>query len=182
MYDTPRRNRLSPPLMFAFRSAFAARDSKKPSAPSEEAGQRVALGRRSASRSPITEPQLRREVARDLESLLNTVAMESAEDIEAFPAVRNSILNFGLPDIAHRTIDEGGVGDVRDEIRTALMNYEPRLAPESIQAKRDETVDSVELKVRFVVRAELRCEPVNVPVEFVADVELESGSIQVNRL
>jgi type VI secretion system protein ImpF len=182
MYDTPRRNRLSPPLMFAFRSAYAARDAKKRVASSDESGQRVTIGRLSAGRSPITEPQLRREVARDLESLLNTVAMESAEDIQAFPAVRNSILNFGLPDIAHRSIDEGGVDDVKDEIRTALMNYEPRLAPESILAMRDETVDKAELKVRFVVRAELRCEPVNVPVEFVADVELESGSIQVNRL
>ena len=62
------------------------------------------------------------------------------------------------------------------------MNYEPRLDPATIQAGRDSSVNSDELKVRFVVRAELRCEPVNVPVEFVADVELDSGSIQINRL
>lgn len=182
MYDTPRRNRLSPPLMFAFRSAFAARDSKKKVASSDEAGQRVVNGRRSAGRAPITEAQLRREVGRDLESLLNTVAMESADDLEAFPMVRRSVLNFGLPDVAHRTIDEEGVFNIKDEIRVALMNYEPRLAPDSIVASRDETIDATELKVRFVVRAELLCEPVNVPVEFVADVELESASIQINRL
>ena len=182
MHDTPRKNRLSPPLMFAFRSAFAARDAKKKIAPNDESGQRVVTGRRSSGRSPITEAQLRREVAHDLDSLLNTVSMESAQDIDAFPMVRRSVLNFGLPDVVHRSIDEDDVTDIRHEIRTALMHYEPRLAPDSIVASRDETIDATELKVRFVVRAELLCEPVNVPVEFVADVEFESASIQINRL
>jgi type VI secretion system protein ImpF len=43
-------------------------------------------------------------------------------------------------------------------------------------------VGAEELKVRFVVQAELHCEPVNVPVEFVADIEFESGSIHIQRL
>ena len=33
-----------------------------------------------------------------------------------------------------------------------------------------------------MVRADLLCDPVNVPVEFVADVELDSGKIKINRL
>lgn len=168
--------------MFAFRSAYAARDAKKKTDPYNESGERVVSGRRSAGRSPITESQLRREVARDLEALMNTVALESAEDIHDFEHVRRSILNFGFPDIAHRTIEDAGVDDVKNEIEVALMTYEPRLDRDSIQARRDKSVKSHELKIRFVVRAELLCEPVNVPVEFVADVELDSGSILINRL
>jgi type VI secretion system protein ImpF len=38
------------------------------------------------------------------------------------------------------------------------------------------------LKIRFVVNADLACEPLNVPVEFVAEVELDSGKILINRL
>ena len=147
-----------------------------------EAGERVFSGRRSSGRSPITEAQLRHEVARDLEALMNTVAFESAEDIHDFKYVRNSILNFGFLDIAHRSIDEISVDDVQDEIKTVLMNYEPRLARDTIQTSRDNSLKSDELKVRFLVRAELLCHPVNVPVEFTADVELDSGSIQINRL
>ena len=41
--------------------------------------------------------------------------------------MRKSILNFGFPDIAHRSIDEISVNDVSHEIATVLMNYEPRL-------------------------------------------------------
>ena len=33
------------------------------------------------------------------------------------------------------------------------------------------SVGSEQLKLRFIVNADLRCEPVNVPVEFVADLD-----------
>ena len=113
---------------------------------------------------------------------MNTIAFELAEDIRDFEYVRKSILNYGLPDIVHRTIEEGSVDDVREEIQKALLNYEPRIVGNSIQASRDMSVKSHELKIRFIVRAELHCEPVNVPVEFVADLDVDVGSIQINRL
>ena len=182
MAGPQRKDRLSPPLMHAFRSAFAARDAKKKSERVDGSGERIVSGRRSAGRAPITEPQLRREVAIDLEALMNTVALESAEDMEEFDHVRKSILNFGLPDLVHRSIDEHSVDNIVGELETVLMAFEPRLDRGTIQASRDRTVNVHELKVRFVVRAELRCEPVNVPVEFVADVEVDGSNIQISRL
>ncbi len=53
------------------------------------------------------------------------------------------------------------------------------LAPGSIAAQRDATVDPAELKLRFLVRAEIRADPLNVPVEFVADLERDTGRIRV---
>lgn len=176
------RDRLAPPLMYAFRSAHAARDATTKIDQRDEAGERVIAGRRTAGRSPITESMLRREVAHDLEALMNTVALESADDLSDFEGVRKSILNFGLPDIVHRTIDEASVDDVNTEIETVLKHFEPRLAPDTVHAVRDKAVDKAELKVRFVVQADLRCEPVNVPVEFVADVDVDGNAIQINRL
>jgi type VI secretion system protein ImpF len=70
---------------------------------------------------------------------------------------------------------------IPDEIRAAVVNFEPRLAFASLQVERDLTVDSAELRIRFVVRADLTCYPLQVPVEFVADI-VESGKIVVNRL
>ena len=39
-----------------------------------------------------------------------------------------------------------------------------------------------ELKVRFLVSAALKTQPVEVPVHFVAEVELDSGKIKIDRL
>jgi type VI secretion system protein ImpF len=177
-----RSERLSPPLMHAFRAAHAARDAKKELDLRDEGGDRVIAQRRVTGRSAITESLLRREVARDLADLMNTTNLDSMESLSEHQHVRRSILNYGFPDLAHRTIDEGRIVDISDEITTALIDFEPRLISRSIQSSRDDTVDDAELKIRFVVRADLRCDPVNVAVEFVADVELDSGKIRINRL
>ncbi len=180
--DNPNRHsRLSTPLMHVFRAAHEAKDAKRIIDQRNEAGERVIAGRRLRARQVITESMLRREVSRDLDALLNTVALNATVDMEHAPHVRKSILNFGIPDIAVRTIDENGVNEIPEEIRTAIINYEPRIAANSLRIARDKEVDPVELKVRFVISGELVCHPVHVPVEFVADI-VESGKIVVNRL
>jgi type VI secretion system protein ImpF len=182
MPATSKKDRLSPPLMLAFRSAHAARDAKVSVDLRDEAGNRIIAGRRSTGRAPISEALLRREVARDLEALLNTIAMESTQDLSGHGQVRRSILNYGFPDIAHRSIDEVSINELTDEIQGVLMTYEPRLEQRTIRARRDYSFTASELKLRFVIHADLRCEPLNVPIEFIADVDIENGEIQINRL
>lgn len=173
-----RKNRLSPPLMFAFRSAHESESARRAAGP-EEGGARRWTGK--ASRIAVTEYVLRREVARDLEQLMNTIALEAIEDLDEFPSVAKSILNYGLPDIAQRTIDEAEAGDIAREIAGAVARFEPRLAAQTLEVTRDENASAAALRLRFVVRAELICSPINVPVEFVADVEYDSGKIVINR-
>ena len=101
---------------------------------------------------------------------------KSTVDMTEMLYVRKSIINFGLPDVSHRTIDENTVNSIPGKIKTAIANFEPRLAAASLEVERDETVDPAELKVRFVFRAEMTCDPIHVPVEFVADV-VDTGKI-----
>jgi type VI secretion system protein ImpF len=182
MSSSARKDRLSPPLMFAFRDANRERDAKTRIDLRNEHGERLIAGRRISGRNPISETELRKQVARDLESLMNTIAFESTENLAGFDRVQRSILNYGFPDIAHRSIDEISVDDLGDEIRSVLMRYEPRLSRESIRATRDMSARPEALKLRFIVQADLRCDPLNIPVEFVADVDLDGGDIQINRL
>lgn len=167
--------------MHVFRTAHEAKDARQRVDERTAAGERVVAGRRLKPRQVITEAVLRREVARDLDALLNSIALESTLDMEGAPWARKSVVNFGLPDIALRTIDETGVDEIPDEIRTAIVNFEPRIAPDSLRIERDKTVDPLDLKIRFLIRAELVRHPVHVPVEFVADI-VEAGKIIVNRL
>ena len=182
MSTTPKRDRLSPPLMLAFRAAHEARDARKAVRLRDETAERIFAGRRSAGRFPISETLLRREVSHDLEALLNTVALESTLDLAGLDYVRTSILNYGLPDIAHRSVDEITDDELTGMLRATLASYEPRLDGKTIRIKRDGAVGVEQLKLRFIVHADLRAEPLNVPVEFVADVDFDSGDIQINRL
>jgi type VI secretion system protein ImpF len=180
MAGISRRARLSPPLMFAFRGAgrgmsVAARagDKDRPIAQTD---------RRLAMKIAVTEQLMRAEVLKDLSMLVNSIALESTVDLDGFPHVRKSILNYGLPDIASRTLEDEAVNFISKEFATALENFEPRLIPGTISVHRDTSIDASELRVRFVVQGDLACNPVNVPVEFIADVELESWKIAIERL
>lgn len=167
--------------MYVFRAAHAARDGKA-SARTGRGSDSDKARSRAAQRVAVTEQTLRREVARDLETLMNCVSMESTVDLTDFPAVRKSILNFGFPDIAHRTIDELAVSDLDAEIEAVLKRYEPRLIAASLRVTRDPKVSVDDLKIRYVINADLSCEPLNVPLQFVADVDATSGKIQIQRL
>jgi type VI secretion system protein ImpF len=175
-------NRLGSPLMFAFRGAHEAGDARRRLEQRDAGGERIVASRKSPTQAAITEPLLRREVSRDLESLMNSIALESSQDLLGFDNVRASVLNYGMPDMAHRTIDELSVDDIKTEIETALANFEPRLIQGSIRVVRDREVNKGVLKARFLIRADLACRPLDIPVEFTADVEIDSGKILVSRL
>jgi type VI secretion system protein ImpF len=167
--------------MFAFRSAHEQKDARRALDLRDQSGERVIAARRISVRLAVTEPVLRKEVKQDLEQLMNTIALESTVDLSTFPEVGKSILNYGIPDIARRTIDEKGVADVAREIEQALARYEPRLVRNTIKVHRDENVDKASLKLRFAVHGDLSCNPINVPVEFVADLDYGTGKITLGR-
>jgi type VI secretion system protein ImpF len=176
-----RKSNVSPPLMFAFRSAHQERSSRVVSSAIEKDGEKVASSRRSI-RSAISEPVLRKEVARDLANLVNTVALSSAIDLSEFEAVRMSILNYGVPDLSSRYFDQISDGRLAKDIEEAIRRYEPRLIGRTLKIRENYQMIESTLSVRFEVAADLTCDPVAVPVTFLADVEMASGKIQISRL
>lgn len=177
--DARLKNRLRPPLMFAFREAHRQKDARTPLDLRSEGGERILAGRRAAPRAAITEQKLRQEIALDLETLVNTVNLGSSIDLTRHADVARSVLNHGFPDITHRSIDEYRVNAIKDELADVLVAYEPRLIKRSVAVERDDGLDPAELKIRFVVRADLNCEPLNIPIQFIADVELDTGKIAI---
>jgi type VI secretion system protein ImpF len=179
MNDPVSRKRLRPPLMFAFREAHLSKDAKLSLDLRDAGGERVIASRRAAPRAAITEQKLRREIALDLEALVNTINLAASIDLSAHEHVRRSVLNHGFPDLTRLSIDEHRVEAIREDLAAVLVGYEPRLIRQSIAVERDQSLDPAELKLRFLVRAGLNCEPLNVPIEFVADLELDTGKIAI---
>jgi type VI secretion system protein ImpF len=173
-------DRLAPPLIHAFRAAHRERDATVP-IDIHDGGERVIASRRLTSRSPVTEFELRKLVNSDLVSLFNTINLESVEDLSSAPEVQKSVLNHGVPSLTRTSMDSRRVAAIAQEIEEALRRFEPRLVSDSIKARRDTSQEDVEFRVRFRISAELRCAPVNVPIEFLAEVEADSGKVRVDR-
>ena len=96
-------------------------------------------------------------------------------------AARSSTSAFPISS-AHRSTRTPS-SDVAREIEMALRDFEPRLAPQFDQGRRDDTRRrrGIEAAVSW---SRPICAPSrsNVPVEFVAEVELDSGKIKIDRL
>lgn len=167
------------PLMLAFREAAVARDARK-RVVQTVGGERVVPGRHSSQRKG-DEAALKRDLSLDLIALLNTVELGASVDLDGLDHVKKSILNYGLRDIGRLTSEERQVYLIRDDLRAALVQFEPRLNPETIQIERGETEDA-DQRIRFVVAVEMFCKPTDVSVDFVADLDVGSGKISLSRL
>ncbi|MCC6204001.1 MAG: GPW/gp25 family protein [Hyphomicrobiales bacterium] len=167
------------PLMSAFREAAAARDARKRMVQTV-AGERIVPGRHSSQRKG-DEASLKRDLSVDLVALLNTIELGASVDLDGLDNVRRSIINYGLRDIGRLTSEDRRVDQIKDDLRTALMQFEPRLNPETIQIERNDSEDS-DQRIRFFVAVEMFCKPTDVSVDFVADLDVGSGKISLSRL
>jgi type VI secretion system protein ImpF len=168
------------PLMSAFRDAFEARDAKDSRVRIVD-GERVIEGRLPRQRRG-DEPALKRDLSIDLVALLNTINLASTVPLETLHYVSDSVLNYGLPDITHLTSEEAGVDAIRDQLVHALSTYEPRIIADTIHVDKEVRTNEIDQRVQFTVSCEMACTPVDVPVTFVAELEVSSGKVNVTRL
>lgn len=174
-------DRFQIPVMFAFRDAFQAGDSRK-RIEERVGGERVISGRGSLKRRGADETALKRNLAIDLLALVNTIDLGSALDLSGMDYVGKSVLNYGLYDVSHLTSEENGINSIARNLKAALTAHEPRLNPETLHVQRDETPDDVNNRVRFTVAAEMSINALDVPIEFVAEIDVGSGKVQLTRL
>jgi type VI secretion system protein ImpF len=72
--------------------------------------------------------QIKDNVARDLEALLNTRHGQDASELEAFPHARKSILSFGIADFSSQSLaNPNHRREICRSIEQAIALHEPRL-------------------------------------------------------
>ena len=128
----------------------------------------------------FNESALRATVRRELNWLLNTTRLESNENLEAYPEVKTSVLNYGVPDLTGRVSTMKAVHTRAEEIRQAILTFEPRVDREKLvvepsgggKANRDNAVS-------YMIRGDVTSAVKALPIEFVADVEVETGQAVV---
>jgi type VI secretion system protein ImpF len=168
------------PLMWAFR-AMEDPDYKASQTRQADDATNGTLrsGRRLSRAYGVSEHTLLSEVRRDLQALLNTVNLNSTQDLSDFPEVETSVLNFGLPDLSVHIVDTVRIDRLAEDIRVALTRFEPRMDPRSLQVSRDDSAEADTFKVRFIIKAEIRSDPIRVASEFIADVDPAYGRIKI---
>jgi type VI secretion system protein ImpF len=120
-------------------------------------------------------------VRRDLEELLNTVSSHGRGFPDDFPETRDSLVTYGLPDLASVEAISGvqrkAIGDL---IRRAVERFEPRLKRVKVTVLAAEA-DAVRGSVKFRVEARLTVDPAP-EVAFDTILDMGTGKYEVTRV
>jgi type VI secretion system protein ImpF len=128
----------------------------------------------------LSPARLRECVRRDLAWLFNTTHMQSLQNLDEFPLVARSVLNFGVPDLAGQTASSLDAVGLEQTIRQAILNFEPRLDRNSVRVR--PVVEPREMNhnaLSFEVEADLWAQPLPLRVFLRTAVDLETGSVDV---
>lgn len=124
--------------------------------------------------------ELRRSVLRDLAWLFNTTRSLSAEELEARPQIRNSVLNYGLPALSGVAASGLDLGNLERALRQAILDFEPRILPDSVSVKvlGSESPDHHNV-ISLYIEGLLWAQPVPIELLLRTQFDLESGQSRV---
>jgi type VI secretion system protein ImpF len=187
-------SRYAVPLMHSFRDAYENRDSRQEKvewraetrqSSDEEAnadeGERVLSAAVRMRRRGFTETQIRQSVIDNLIDIVNTIDLQSAVEIKDLEYASRSVLNFGIYDLTHLTSDDSNLPMVEKNVTAAIINYEPRIRKETVHVRRDMEFNDTVQKLRLSIYAEVSYHPLDIPIEFVAEIDLSSGKVGIGK-
>jgi type VI secretion system protein ImpF len=121
--------------------------------------------------------ELKRNLLRDLESLLNTRETGSPAESPR-EELEKSIYNYGLPDFASMSADSSATPQrLLRSIEREIELFEPRLR--DVRITRAANADKKDRRLKFVIEATLRLDPDPERVEFDTVLEMHSGRFTV---
>ena len=126
----------------------------------------------------FNEVAMRNTVKRELNWLLNTTRLSSVEDLEPYPEVQTSVLNYGVPDLTGKA-GQGRVMQMRArDIREAIRAFEPRIDPQTLEVEVSTEGDR-DNAVTYVVRGDIVSAVKAMTVVYKTDVEVDTGAASV---
>ena len=128
----------------------------------------------------VNEAQLREQVRRDLSWLFNTTQFTAGTDLTPYPQVQSSILNYGIVDLTGQLLSSIRPEQLENAVREALLKYEPRLLPESLQIAVTLGKNPFGMAALVVeVRADLHSEPLPLTLHVRTEIDVETGRVSV---
>lgn len=121
---------------------------------------------------------LRDSVLRELAALLNTMNLQSVQDLSLYPQVAQSTVNYGVMSFAGKAAHDADPKDTARQLKASIEFFEPRLrnvrvVPETDTGRADGAL------LDFRIEAELWGHPVSQQVTLHTSVEIDTGEVSV---
>ena len=128
----------------------------------------------------ISKRRLREAVLRDLTWLFNTTRFDADMDPVTLPNARRSVINYGLPALSGQTASSLDVSDLERAIRQAIVDFEPRILPETLHVRALEAGRFENHNVIGVeISGQLWAQPLPLELLVRTEIDLETGQVEV---
>lgn len=132
----------------------------------------------SADRRYVSMRKLREYVCRDLASLLNSMSLDASIDLQRYPHVRQSVINFGMPSLAGRTATSIDALKTAAAIEEVIRYFEPRLT--RVRVSPDTERKGAEgQQLAFRIEAQLWGQPLPQNLVLRTRIDIDSGDVSV---
>ena len=123
--------------------------------------------------------RLRDSVFRDLEWLLNTACLSCAQDLEEYPEVTHSVINYGLPDLAGSWVVGKSTADMERDLLQAIIDFEPRILPATLQVRVRIDLDAMNSNtLTLEIQGELWWQPLPERFYVKSTLDVETGKFK----
>lgn len=124
--------------------------------------------------------EIRACVKRDLDWLLNASQYSPQEDLDGYPDVACSVVNYGMPDLTGKTVSGFDQQHMDRLLKQVIVNFEPRIIRTTLTVRviADKALFDHNALV-FEIEGELLAEPQPLHLHLRTEFELEDGTVSV---
>src|SRR6185295_16970177 len=101
--------------------------------------------------------------------------------MHGLPYARRSVINFGLPALSGQTASTLEVQDLEREIKQAILDFEPRILPETLEVTAVGEFSQLDQHnvIGIQIRGQLWAQPVPLELLLRTEIDLETGKVQI---
>lgn len=125
--------------------------------------------------------RLRESVRRDLAWLFNTTNLAVVDDLNPFPEVADSVVNYGIPELSGLVVSSlPPTVELERQIRQAVLSFEPRILPHTLQIHI--ITDRLEMNnqaLTFEITGDLWAQPIPEQLYLKTEIDLQIGDVKV---
>jgi type VI secretion system protein ImpF len=125
--------------------------------------------------------RLREGVLRDLGWLLNATNLAALEDLDDYPAVAQSVVNFGMPALAGTLASSVDINDFERQIYQAIVDFEPRILRDTLKVRMVVSAEEMSHNaMTFEIEGQLWAQPVPQRLYLKTEIDLELGAVKLS--
>jgi len=129
----------------------------------------------------FTQIKLRQSVLRDLNWLFNSSNLATVQNLDDYPEVAKSVLNYGLPSFAGHTVSGVNIPEIERLLRQVICDFEPRMIRRTVKVRLEVNEQQMSHNaMTFDIEGELWADPLPLKVYLKTELDLEAGDLKVS--